>query len=123
MEHKFKIGDQFRHYDARSIFQIVDIIEGTKDYYGPWLGDPYATVNDCYIVKEVYEDSKLSKHIFYTSFRSEYNMNLISKFCPTVQPEVSKCPRCSGGLVRVESESIFGTKYQGQKCNACGYCE
>jgi hypothetical protein len=33
------------------------------------------------------------------------------------------CPRCKGGLVKKESESIFGEKYSVKKCNNCGYCD
>lgn len=122
MEHKLNIGDQFYHPGfIDTIFQVVDIVEGTKDYYGPWVRAPYLTVNDCYIVKEI-KNGKLSKEIMYTRFEPEDEIILISKFCPIAQPKISKCPRCNGELINVESESILGTKYQGQKCNVCGYC-
>jgi hypothetical protein len=112
MEHKFKIGDYVTCPLNKETFKVVGIAEGMKPYYGNWHGGTNCVVppRDSYVVEDY--NSKL----LYICFVDESQWECVQ------QDNHPCCPRCKNELTQIESESILGTKYSGQKCSACGYC-
>ena len=127
MGHKFKIGDYVRRIEQRIIFdketfKVIDIVEGMRPYYGNWASSGpgvLALANQCAIL---YHDSYVveicndTKRLHYIQIGQETGWECAR------QDNHLCCPRCKNELTQVESESILGTKYSGQKCSACGYC-
>jgi hypothetical protein len=111
MEHKFKKGQCIRYIGRTEIFKVIDVVEGMTIYNGNWgHGDDFAIIySDSYVVEKC--DSKM---LYYVRLTAEHEWEYVQA--------LDGCPRCNRRLVQIESESIFGMKYQGHKCNACGYC-